>query len=334
MKRIFLLLVAVCAIWPATAQQNMTVMFYNTENLFDPTDDPEKNDDDFTPQGSYRWTEKRYHDKLDAVGKVIAAAGNDLCPALVGLCEVENNRVLEDMTEHSVLKNAGYRYVMTDSPDKRGIDVALLYRRTDFRLISYGSIRIRLNGNGSKPTRDVLHVTGRIASGDTLDIYVCHWPSRIGGEKDTEHLRMTAAKTVKASVDSVVMARRKPYVIIMGDLNEGPESPAVISGLKAAPFVQGAELDDGCLVTVMDAVSQGSYRYDGYWDCYDQFVVSASVLNGLGCVEFESVKVMDEPFLLEDDDKYGGMKPWRTFNGRRYQGGFSDHLPILMTVSY
>lgn len=318
----------------AYAQQNMTVMFYNTENLFDPSDDPDKDDDDFTPQGDYHWTVGRYFDKLDAVAKVIVSADDDLCPALVGLCEVENDKVLTDLTGRSALRQAGYRYVMTNSPDRRGIDVALLYRRTDFQLLSYCSIRVDLNGKGSKPTRDVLHVTGRIASGDTLDVYVCHWPSRIGGENETEPLRLKAAESVRTSVDSVMSRRRKPYVIIMGDLNEGPGGQAVVSGLGAKPFEQGYDLSDKNLITVMDAVADGSYRYDGYWDCYDQFILSASLVNGLGCTLFESARVMKESFLLEEDNKFGGMKPLRTYNGRRYQGGFSDHMPILLKLSY
>lgn len=334
MSRLFCTVLLFLLFLPSAAQQDLTVMFYNTENLFDPSDDPDKDDDDFTPQGDYHWTSGRYFDKLDAVSKVIAAADDEVCPALVGLCEVENDKVLTDLTGRSALRQAGYRYVMTDSPDRRGIDVALMYRRADFRLLSYCSIRVDLNGKGSKPTRDVLHVTGRIASGDTLDVYVCHWPSRIGGEKETEHLRMRAARAVRTSVDSVFAARRKPYVIIMGDLNEGPSCQAVVSGLAAEPFSRGRSLDDRSLVTLMDALDDGSYRYDGFWDCYDQFIVSSGLLNGLGCTELESFRVMKDGFLLEDDNMFGGVKPWRTYNGRRYQGGFSDHLPVLMRLSY
>lgn len=334
MKRFCFLVLFYAFVLSACAQQGMTVMFYNTENLFDPDNDPVKDDDGFTPQGEYHWNTARYRDKLDAVAKVIAAADDELCPALVGLCEVENDRVLKDLTGSSALKQAGYRYVMTDSPDRRGIDVALMYRRADFRLLSYSCIRVDLDGRGSKPTRDILHVTGRIVSGDTLDVYVCHWPSRIGGESETEHLRTKVAGAVRTSVDSVLESRRKPYVIIMGDLNEGPADKAVVSGLGAKPFSQGKRLEDRSLVTLMDALDGGSYRYDGFWNCYDQFVVSASFLNGLGCTEFESVRIMKESFLLEDDNRFGGVMPYRTYNGRRYQGGFSDHLPVLLRLSF
>ncbi len=333
-RHLLFLIPAILLTYIAPAQQSMNIMFYNTENLFDPDDDPARDDDDFTPDGGYHWTWSRYHDKLDALAKVVTASDDDLCPALVGLCEVENDRVLTDLTGRSALRRAGYRYVMTDSPDRRGIDVALMYRRADFRLLSHCSLHVRLQGSGSKATRDVLHVTGLIADGDTLDVYVCHWPSRIGGEKETEHLRLETAEIVRTSVDSVFAIRRKPYVIIMGDLNEDPTCQAVTSGLGARPFLQGRNLTDRNLVTLMDSQSDGSCRYDGYWYCYDQFIVSASLLNGLGCTSFENVKVVKHDFLLEDDNRYGGVKPYRTYNGRRYQGGFSDHLPILLRLSF
>lgn len=307
-------------------------MFCNAENLFDTEDDPLKDDDAYTPDGDYRWSRSRYWDKLDAISKVIAAADEDQVPAIVGLSEVENETVLTDLTARSALKEAGYRFVMTDSPDRRGIDVALLYRRSFFRLLGHESLRVDLRPYGGGATREVLHVTGVLENHDTLDIYVCHWPSRYGGTEETDRLRMCAARTVRASVDSVFRVRRKPYVIVMGDLNDGPDSPSVRDGLKAHRFLSGAGLDDRELVTVMDPLADGSYKYQGVWDKYDQFVVSASLLNGLGCTGMTGAEIMDLPFLLADDEAYGGVKPFRTYNGRRYQGGYSDHLPVKISV--
>ncbi|MBO7437546.1 MAG: endonuclease [Bacteroidaceae bacterium] len=325
MKRLLLFLI-VCTLIPLTlcSQQSMTVMFMNTENLFDPEDDPLKDDDDYTPDGDYHWTKSRYWDKLDAVSKVIVAADEDQAPALVGLCEVENETVLKDLTSRSALREAGYRFVMTDSPDRRGIDVALMYRRTFFRLIGQESLRVNLKPYGGGATRDILHVTGVLDNHDTIDVYVCHWPSRYGGVEQSEPLRISAARRLRASADSVISVRRKPYIIIMGDLNEGPDDPAVRDVLAA-----GHEL-----VTVMDKVDGGSYKYDGEWDKYDQFILSESFTNGLGCTELLGAEFMDLPFLLTDDDSYGGRKPFRTYNGRRYQGGYSDHLPIKMSIGF
>ena len=333
MKRLLLFLI-VCNLIPLTlcSQQSMTLMFLNSENLFDPEDDPLKDDDDYTPDGDYHWTKSRYWDKLDAVSKVIVAADEDQAPALVGLAEVENSTVLNDLTARSALREAGYRFVMTDSPDRRGIDVALMYRRTFFRLIAQESLRVDLKPYGGGATRDILHVTGVLENYDTLDIYICHWPSRYGGVEQSEPLRMSAARRLRASADSVFNVRRKPYIIIMGDLNEGPDDPAVRDGLKARPFTRSA--DDRCLVTVTDALEKGSYKYDGEWDKYDQFIVSGSFVNGLGCTELIGAEIMDLPFLLTDDDNFGGQKPFRTYNGRRYQGGYSDHLPVKIRIGF
>ena len=309
-------------------------MFYNTENMFDTDDDPQKDDDAYTPAGDYHWTVSRYWEKLDAVSKVIVAADEDQAPALVGLSEVENEVVLKDLTARSALKAADYRYVMTDSPDRRGIDVALMYRRSYFRLIGFESLRVDLRPYGGGATRDVLHVTGLLENFDTLDVYVCHWPSRYNGAEQTEALRMCAARTVRASVDSIFSIRRKPYIIIMGDLNDGPDDLSVRQGLKAHPYSKKWVELDRELVTVMDPLEEGSYKYNGAWDKYDQFVVSSSLLNGLGCTMIKSVEIMNLPFLLTDDNNYGGVKPLRTYNGRRYQGGYSDHLPIKLYVEF
>ena len=242
----------------------------------------------------------------------------------MGLCEVENETVLNDLTARSALREAGYRFVMTDSPDRRGIDVALMYRRTFFRLIGQESLRVNLRPYGGGTTRDILHVTGVLDNHDTIDVYVCHWPSRYGGVEQSEPLRISAARRLRASADSIIKVRRKPYIIIMGDLNEGPDDPAVRDVLTAG----------GRLVTVMDRLDGGSYKYDGEWDKYDQFIVSDSFTNGLGCTELLGAEIMDLPFLLTDDDNYGGQRPLRTYNGRRYLGGYSDHLPIKMRVGF
>ena len=334
MKKI-LLLVA-CTFFPflLNAQQSMTILFCNTENLFDPEDDPLKDDDAYTPEGDYHWTRSRYWDKLDAISRIIVAADEETAPGLVGLAEVENGTALTDLTARSALREVGYKYVMTDSPDRRGIDVALLYRRNFFRLLDYESLRVNLRPLGGGATRDVLHVTGVLESYDTLDVYVCHWPSRYGGTDGTEKYRVCAAGVVRQSVDSIFRVRKKPYVVIMGDLNDGPDAPALREGLGAYPFSNGSGLSDRNLVTVMDGVDDGSYKYDGEWDTYDQFVVSASLLNGLGCTEYIDATVLSAPFLLVDDDIYGGVKPFRTYNGRRYQGGYSDHLPVKMRIGF
>ena len=304
------------------------VMFYNAENLFDTIDNPLKDDDEFTPGGLRHWTDFRYREKLNKVSRTVVAVRPDDSPALVGLCEVENDTVLFDLTRRSLLKSVGYDYVVTSSPDMRGINVALLYKRCDFSLVCCESLPVDVSTAGGSATRDILHVTGRVVSGDTVDVYVCHWPSRIGGVKESEPKRRIAASVARASITDVFRKRLHPYVILMGDLNEGPDEPAVRDILGARNTSECGVLPDTSLVALMDCLKEGSYRYDGIWECYDQIIVSASMLNGSGGIGLVNLRVADFDFLLEEDKKYGGEKPFRTYNGYRWQNGYSDHLPV------
>ncbi|MCQ2074992.1 MAG: endonuclease [Bacteroidaceae bacterium] len=332
--RILLLVSMLTVSCTAYPQSTMNVMFYNTENLFDTMDNPLKDDDEFTPDGTKAWTEKRYWEKLANVGRVIVAVDEDNAPELIGMCEVENGQVLTDLTKRTALKSLHYDYVVTDSPDRRGINVALLYKKTWFRLISVESLNVNLRPAGGGPTRDILHATGRIMTGDTIDVYVCHWPSRINGEDETESRRRIAASVAMGSIRKVFGEREKPYVILMGDLNEGPSDSAVRDVMGAASPDDAENMPDTAMVALMYGRKPGSYRYDGEWNTYDQFVVSASFLNGLGCTAIENVHIGAFDFIMEEDNRYGGRKPYRTYNGRRYQGGFSDHLPIALDLAY
>jgi endonuclease/exonuclease/phosphatase family metal-dependent hydrolase len=231
---------------------------------------------------------------------------------------VENDSCLDDLTRRSPLREAGYRYVMTHSPDRRGIDVALLYQRSTFRLLHHQSIRIPQGAvKRSTPTRDILHVAGKLQSGDTLDVMVCHLPSRSGGKARTEPFRMVVADIIARTADSLVQVRQHPYLIVMGDFNDYPTDRLTdrLTDTKAG------------LRNLMKGMPGGTYRYRGEWGIFDQFFVSAEV--PVKCVE-----ILRFPFLLEEDGKYGGDKPFRTYHGMRYQGGYSDHLPVGMEVSF
>ena len=298
------------------AQDSFRVLFWNTENLFDCKDDPKKNDNEFLPEATRHWTYFRYRDKIKNLAKGIIASGTDYVPDLVGLCEVENDSCLYDLTRRSPLKEAGYRYVMTDSPDQRGIDVALLYQRGSFKLLQHQSIRIPFKQVKKAPTRDILHVVGKVVSGDTLDVWVVHYPSRRGGKAKSEPYRLLVAEILKHAVDSVMQVRQNPNVVIMGDFNDGPSSP-----------VMKKLCSDGRLVNLMQGKKEGTYRYRGKWEILDQFLVSRNV-------RAKNVEILRHPFLLEEDEKYGGNKPFRTYNGMRYQGGFSDHLPIILDLQF
>ena len=323
-KYILIFIWFLCLAFPAWTQESFRVLFWNTENLFHPSDEPKKNDNEFLPDATGHWTYYRYRDKLNKVAKTIVASGNENVPDLVGLCEVENDSCLIDLVKHSPLREAGYRYVMTDSPDQRGIDVALLYQRGSFKLLQSQSIRIPHRQIKKAPTRDILHVVGKVISGDSLDVFVCHMPSRSGGQAKSEPYRMFTAKILKEKVDSVMKVRQCPHLIIMGDFNDYPMDKSIRKVLCSEKNLRN----------LMKDKKEGTYRYRGEWGILDQFIVSETMLKKKGHIRTskDKVHILRHDFLLEEDERYGGDKPYRTYNGMKYQGGYSDHLPISLDL--
>lgn len=302
-----------------------TFVELNCENLFDCRHDSLKNDTEFLPDGSYHWTRTRYWRKLDRVGQTIIACGEKksswLLPDMVALCEVENDSVLHDLTRRSLLRNARYDYVMTCSPDERGIDVALVYSPFSFRLIRSHSVRVEPIKD-MRPTRDILYASGVIASGDTLHVIVAHLPSRRGGERHSRPFRMAAASRVAAVVDSIYNVSKDAKIIIAGDFNDYANSASV-------RMLCGKRLKDISAEATGRNGAKGTYRYQGEWGSLDHILVSESLArNVVHCY------VNDAPFLVEPDEKYGGVKPRRNYLGPRYQNGFSDHLPLVATFGW
>lgn len=309
-------------------------MEYNVENLFDCEHDTLKNDREFMPESVKKWTYFRYRDKLLKIAKVIVAAGEEYVPDLVALCEVENEHVIRDLTRYSPLKEAGYRYVMTTSPDQRGIDVALLYQPGTFRLLNWRSIRIPSKNINRPPTRDILHVTGKVITGDTLDVFVCHMPSRSGGQKESEPYRLFTASILKIQTDSVICKRTHPHLLITGDFNDYPADASIAEVLDArAP---SDDIKTKRLYNLMDGRKQeGTYRYRGEWGILDQMIVSGRLLSDDATfhTSYEKARILKLPFLLTEDERYGGKTPFRTYWGARYQGGYSDHLPVVLDLN-
>ena len=302
-----------------------TFVELNCENLFDCRHDSLKNDTEFLPDGSYHWTRTRYWRKLDRVGQTIIACGEKKSswqlPDMVALCEVENDSVLHDLTRRSLLRNARYDYVMTNSPDERGIDVALVYSPFSFRLIRSHSVRVEPIKD-MRPTRDILYASGVIASGDTLHVIVAHLPSRRGGERHSRPFRMAAASRVAAVVDSIYNVSKDAKIIIAGDFNDYANSASV-------RMLCGKRLKDISAEATGRNGAKGTYRYQGEWGSLDHILVSESLArNVVDCY------INDAPFLVEPDEKYGGVKPRRNYLGPRYQNGFSDHLPLVATFGW
>ena len=319
---IFFFTMVFCAPSFSNGQTRFRVMSWNVENLFDTRHDTLKNDQEFLPDALRHWNYSRYKKKLADIANVITAVGEWSPPVLVGLCEVENDSVLRDLTLHSPLKELDYRYVMTHSPDLRGIDVGLLYQRDQFKLLSCRSISIPPL-KGFRPTRDILHVSGLILTGDTLDVFICHLPSRSGGAKVSEPYRLHAAKIIYSEADSILDTRFHPQIIIMGDFNDYPTDKSIRKVLESNKFYH-------LLARKAQSHNFGSYKYHGEWGLLDHLIVSKELLNKSGnfFTSEDKANVAHLPFLLIDDEKYGDDEPFRTYKGMKYQGGISDHLPV------
>ncbi len=314
------------------------MVFWNVENLFDCEPDTLYNDREFLPGSLRGWHYGRYKKKLTDIARVISALGEGTPPALVGLCEVENDRVIRDLVRYSPLKEWDYRYVMTDSSDPRGIDVALLYQRDRFSLLSWQAVPISGNHKRSRSYRDILHVTGRLLSGDTLDVVVCHFPSRSAGRRETEAFRLTAARQVRALADSLMVIRALPGIVIMGDLNDFPHNRSVREVIGAGIPDPDCVPDRLYHLLARKAKKQGygSYKHQGEWGLLDHLIVSGSLLDPSRAVYTHEkyAHVAFLPFLLIRDATYGGHKPFRTYHGMKYQGGYSDHLPVYTDLLF
>ncbi len=299
-----------------------TFVQLNCENLFDCRHDSLKQDMEYTAESIRHWNANRYWKKLRNISKEILSCssvqsnGIETVPNLVALCEVENDSVMHYLSHRSLLHNARYEYVMTNSPDVRGIDVALLYSPMTFRLISSYSLRVPTL-EGMRPTRDILYAQGEIISGDTLHVFVLHAPSRFSGKRVTKPYRMQVMQRLMSSVDSIRAIRSNPKIIISGDFNDEAKDASLI-------FLQEHGLTDVSAGARGGNGAKGTYKYQGQWQSIDHILVSKSMLPLLSeCV------LNDSPFLLDEDTKFGGKKPYRTYNGYRYLGGFSDHLPLV-----
>lgn len=319
------------------SQDRFRVMFYNVENLFDTLDNPDKEDDEFTPDGSRRWTNKRYYTKINNIAKVITAVGEWDTPALVGLCEVENEKTLTDLTRYSPLREMQYNYIVSKSDDVRGINVALLYQRDRFRYIEHRGIKVDLSAH-SIYTRDILHVSGEIITRDTLDVFVCHFPSRRDGQRESEPYRAMAASVLRTRIDSLFALRANPQIIVMGDFNDEPRDKSLSKTLKANPVQDTSQRDE--LYNLFHSLAKtsriGSYKYQGEWNFLDQIIVSGNLLNAENPFRAlpETTTIFQSPFILTNDTTHGGKRPKKTYHGYKYEAGFSDHLPVFIDFTF
>lgn len=315
------------------AQTRYGVVFYNVENLFDTYNDISTADEDMLPKADRGWSEGRYQHKLQGVAQVIAdLAEQSELPAVVALAEVENRKVLEDLVAQPQISSANYSICHFDSPDERGIDVAMLYRADIYSVEGYRAVRASVESAPHLLTRDYLLVWG-VMGGERMLFCVVHFPSRIGGVKQTEHLRIGCAAQVREVVDSVVRADPQMRVVVIGDMNDNPRNRS-LRRVMGATRAKGS-LRNGELYNLTASVSGGSSVYDGRWNRFDNIIVSANLLggntNGLYVVTRSRGKRMRFVQPLENLlDNKGHPKP--TYRGNDYVGGVSDHLPIYMML--
>ena len=314
-----------------------TVASYNVENLFDLEDNPETEDEEFTPASAKAWDLKKYEKKLDDLAAVISAIDQDGLPEIIGLCEVENKKVLEDLTQTRALRRGHYGMVHYESPDTRGIDNALLYRMQDFRVISSRAIPVNFPIDPTETTRDILYVKGTTREHEPLHFFVNHWSSRYGGEKETEPKRISCALVLRREVDAVLNKDPGAKIIIMGDFNDEPTSRSVFEILMANNKRKNA--GDRELYNLMydkhNMQGEGSYSYRGRWNMLDQIIVSQSVINspvGLHC-DYASGHILKKDFMLYLNAETRQYVPNRTYGGPSYYGGISDHLPVYVILT-
>ena len=314
----------------------LRIVSYNLENYFDPFNDSLTNDEDFTPEGNHFWTWKKYKDKQNKIYKVLAAIGGWELPDIVGFYEVENRFVLNDLIKSTPLKWRTYEIVHKESPDARGIDVAMLYRSDKFTLISKEFIRVVFPFDTAKKTRDILYAKGITNNNDTLNIFVNHWPSRMGGQTESELNRQTTAKILRNKLDSIFTSNPLSNVIVMGDFNDEPDNISITDVLKARHNFD--TITPGQLYNMAwymkEKKGMGSLKYQGEWGLIDQIMVSSSLLMKENPIYTtpDNAKVFNADFLSEPDEAFIGTKPFRTFVGYKYNGGYSDHYPLYLDL--
>lgn len=313
-----------------------SIGFYNLENLFDTIDSPTTNDADFLPQGRLLWNTQKYISKQANMAKVIALLATELTPdgvALLGVSEIENRKVLEDLVAQPELKPRNYDIVHFDSPDERGVDCALLYQPKYFEVLGSKAAPVALKDPKTGVidyTRDILYVAGKF-DGEIIHVMVGHWPSRRGGESGSAWMRAAAASVCKHLSDSIQAVQPDAKIIVMGDLNDDPDNKSITQVLKARRSAD--DLKAGELYNPMYDLyknGNGTLAYKDSWDLFDQMIVSKGLVNKpVGGWQLYNAHVFRQPWMLQTEGAFRGY-PFRTFVGDIFINGYSDHLPVYL----
>lgn len=333
-------LVFQCVALKELCSQNAEVLriaFWNLENFFDPYVDSTRTYNEYTENGTQHWTLSRFYKKRNNIYKAILALSEGEPLAVLGMCELENTFVTTMLFNETPLKRHNYRVIHYEGDDRRGIDVAMAYSIDKVQLITSEVIKIRNPDNKNFKTRDILYVKFYDRKRDTLHCFVNHWPSRYGGEMETIHLRDLAAATLKNKVDSLnLISDNDAKIIIMGDFNDTPFDNSMLNVLQAKPSSKSNKND--CLINLFDDGDKlgfpGTLKHQYHWQIFDQIVISNNLIYNCKslCYVKKSASIFHPDFLFVDDESYGGKKLFRTFIGPKYQGGFSDHLPVYIDL--
>ena len=332
-------LAAFTVLWGCARQvpvRRVAVAFYNCENFFDTIHNPAKDDEDFTPGGWYHYTQKIYEQKLHNIATVIASIGGDDGLAITGLAEVENSRVLNDLVRQPEIAGKNYQYIWYDGPDERGINVALLYNPKYFQVLGSEPLHVDLSriavidSGGKTSTRDVLHVYG-ILAGDTIHLFINHWPSRTGGDSATRSKRVIAANVDKDAIGKLIQQNPATKIIVMGDFNDNPTDSSIAGILGARADSSETEIT-GLYNPFFEIFKDGAGTevYGHSWNLFDQVMVSGALLhNSNHQLHYDSAGIYKPDFLV---DHYKGREgePYRSWLGNYWLNGYSDHFPVIL----
>ncbi len=316
-------------------QETFTIVFYNVENLFNTTDNPGTEDEEFTPMGEKEWDEEKYEKKLKDIAEVISSVNRKELPEIIGLAEVENRKVLEDLIEIRALRKGDYVIVHEESPDRRGIDVALLYRKDELRSVKHSAINVDFPFDSTLTTRDILHVEGKAPDGKKIHFFINHWSSRSGGVKESEPKRMYAAVNLRRRIDLLLSRESDPRIVIMGDFNDEPTNRSLMNILLASN--KRKNIGPGDLYNLYydrhNLGNEGTYNYRGKWNMLDHIIVSYNLINQRGFYScgYDDGRIFKEEWMLYETEE--GIKvPNRTYGGTDYYGGISDHFPVYLEL--
>lgn len=337
MKKIIFLLIVLGATRSAFAQEKpfMAIAFYNLENFFDTLNDPNKNDDDFTPNGSYAYDGKVFRNKVENLANVVSIIGTDQSAdgfAIMGCAEVENEDVLKALVNSPKLKDRHLKIVIFDGPDERSIDCGLIYNPKYFKVLEAKSLTVDL-GEGERPTRDVLYVVGKL-NGETVHVFVNHWPSRLGGEAATRPKRKMAAAVSRKVIDSLMAIDPLTKVVVMGDLNDSPTDESITKVLKAKGKLD--DVEKGGMYNPWVSFYKkglGTLAYQDTWGLFDQIIISYGFLNNnSGKIHYRDAQVVNRNFMIQKEGQYKGY-PKRSFIGTTWNNGYSDHFPTVIYLT-